>query len=221
MSRSRTAQMGIVMLLPFSLMVRTVRLPGLMRVWAFYLLALGTLTFTIVNFEYFDDVMVALGKDPSLTGRVPLWSMLFADIARRPLLGYGYGAFFVADNSELDYINKTLGWIVPEAHQGYIDMTIQLGWTGLLLLIWIVAGTILRALSAMRERSAPWASVAAVYALGLVMTNMTEATMMHHGTLDSVLLPYFAAALSQERARQKAAAQSHPDRGEALQGGTV
>jgi exopolysaccharide production protein ExoQ len=208
MSYSRTAQVSIVMLLPLGIMVRSVRLAGLLRWWVFFLLLLVTLIASVFGVAFFDDIVFALGKDPTLTGRLPLWQLLSVEIAQRPLLGYGYGAFFAQGNRELDYIAKMIGWIVPGAHQGYIDLAIQVGIVGLLIGLWIEFSTIVRAVAAVRDRTAPWAVVAAVYTLILLVSNLAEASLMHSLNPATVLLPYFASSLCLLATRRKADAKA-------------
>ncbi|MBU4041229.1 MAG: O-antigen ligase family protein, partial [Alphaproteobacteria bacterium] len=40
------------------------------------------------------QLLEALGKDPSLTGRTEIWDSLMRKVADRPWTGYGYGAFW-------------------------------------------------------------------------------------------------------------------------------
>jgi exopolysaccharide production protein ExoQ len=75
-------------------------------------------------------VLKALGKDPSLTGRTDIWTALMREVAERPWTGFGYQAFWGRiDPRRLDPQAET-GWPVPSAHNGWIDLLIQLGWPG-------------------------------------------------------------------------------------------
>lgn len=75
-------------------------------------------------------VLEALGKDPSLTGRTDIWESLMRRVAERPWTGYGYGAFWGRDSVPADWVRKETGWLVPSAHNGWIDLLMDLGWTG-------------------------------------------------------------------------------------------
>ncbi|MFD2813414.1 O-antigen ligase family protein [Paracoccus aerius] len=83
----------------------------------------------------FGPLLEALGKDPTLTGRVPLWSMIDAEISRHPLLGHGYGVFWTEGNPAVWSIWESQGWQAPNAHNGYRETMLGLGSVGLLLLI--------------------------------------------------------------------------------------
>ena len=50
----------------------------------------------------FDDVLTSLDKDPSLTGRMPMWQAIGEAIQARLWLGYGYGAFWLGGSPSGD-----------------------------------------------------------------------------------------------------------------------
>lgn len=79
-------------------------------------------------------LLEALGKDATLTGRVPLWAEVDAEIVKHPVLGYGYGAFW-ADASPAHWeIWERIGWDAPHAHNGFRETLLGLGLVGLALL---------------------------------------------------------------------------------------
>ena len=80
-------------------------------------------------------LLEALGKDPSLTGRTDIWHSLMDKVADRPWTGYGYGAFWGRESVPADWVRKETGWGVPSAHNGWIDLLVQLGWPGAILVI--------------------------------------------------------------------------------------
>lgn len=88
-------------------------------------------------------VLEALGKDPSLTGRTEIWDSLMRKVADRPWTGYGYGAFWgrIGESVPADWVRKETGWIVPSAHNGWIDLLVQLGWPGAVLVGVLMAAT--------------------------------------------------------------------------------
>jgi O-antigen ligase len=86
-----------------------------------------------------DLLLKALGKDPTLTGRTEIWEALFRRLAERPELGYGFAAFWNDPQGPAAFIRKETGWIVPNAHNGWLDMLVQVGWVGVTLVaIYIV-----------------------------------------------------------------------------------
>ena len=72
-----------------------------------------------------------LGRDSSLTGRMDLWSLVVEAIGRRPWLGYGYQAFWVTPGGPADGIRMRLPFTVPHAHDGFLDVWLEIGAVGL------------------------------------------------------------------------------------------
>lgn len=76
-----------------------------------------------------------LGKDPTFTGRTPIWRGVIAAIRLRPLLGYGYLAFWHQKGGTPIYVAELTAWPAPHAHEGYLDLMINLGIVGLLIFL--------------------------------------------------------------------------------------
>ncbi len=88
----------------------------------------------------------------TLTGRLPLWKELSSFVTERPLLGYGYGAFWTPRRIiELSY---RLDWGISEAHNAYLDMTLSLGIAGALLFAAILLRVLISAFKALRASGA-------------------------------------------------------------------
>ncbi|GAA3755257.1 O-antigen ligase family protein [Terriglobus aquaticus] len=64
----------------------------------------------------------------NLSNRLPLWQELLDSVEERPVLGYGYGAFWTEQRAAR--ISHDQGWPVPHAHNTYLDQVIILGVVG-------------------------------------------------------------------------------------------
>ncbi len=73
-----------------------------------------------------------IGKDPTLTGRTEIWEAVLKASSERPLLGYGYNAFWGRDSVPANWIRYSTQWEVPSAHHGWLDALLELGWIGVL-----------------------------------------------------------------------------------------
>ena len=102
-------------------------------------LALCFMLLSSVSSINFERVSYMLYGDSSLTGRTIIWDFAKDEIGRRPLFGWGYQSFWlVPDSPSLE----ASGWVkmMPNAHNGYYDTMLELGYVGLALqLVFIIA----------------------------------------------------------------------------------
>jgi len=82
-----------------------------------------------------DYVFNVLGRDTTLSGRTVLWQAVWDMVMQRPWLGYGYSAFWLGWNGPSGDIWKILSTKVPYAHNGYLDLWLQLGLAGLIIFL--------------------------------------------------------------------------------------
>lgn len=68
------------------------------------------------------------GRDATLTGRIPLWTLTMDLIAARPWLGYGY-AVATAEHAPM----LQAYFHVAHVHNGFLQVTLELGLLGLVL----------------------------------------------------------------------------------------
>lgn len=81
--------------------------------------------------EFLVPLLEALGKDATLTGRVPLWHLVDAMIAQQIVHGYGYAAFWAPGNPDAWRIWAEIGWQAPHSHNGYREIMLGLGIIGI------------------------------------------------------------------------------------------
>ena len=75
-------------------------------------------------------VLSLLGKEPTLTGRTDVWAAVSHRIAERPMFGYGYAAFWYDMFGPARLVREEAKWEVPSAHNGWLEMLLQIGWIG-------------------------------------------------------------------------------------------
>jgi O-antigen ligase len=76
-------------------------------------------------------VLSAMGRNPTLTGRTELWHQLLL-IDHAPVVGAGFESFWSPER--VDILEKALLWAPNEAHDGYLEVYLNLGWVGVFLL---------------------------------------------------------------------------------------
>jgi O-antigen ligase len=137
-STSKTALTIAILLTLSGFIYRYFRIQGRVTVLLLIMFSLLLVCAAIVIFSNWNELLLSMGRDPTLTGRVPIWTYTIGKIAERPILGYGYGAFW-AEGSKyaIEAARAVAGWttidlwIPPHAHNGFIDMALALGLPGL------------------------------------------------------------------------------------------
>lgn len=107
---------------------------------------LGTIVFlglVGVLFNAGESVVAAMGRDPTLTGRTLLWDELLR-MTVDPLFGTGFESFWLGERTEVLW--RKYWWHPNQAHNGYIEVFLNLGWVGVILLagvmIWGYRGVV-------------------------------------------------------------------------------
>lgn len=85
----------------------------------------------LVLHQYLVPFLEAIGKDATLTGRVPLWELVDRHIGDHLLLGFGYQAFWTDGNPAAWTIWSKIMWQSPHAHNGFRDILLSFGILGL------------------------------------------------------------------------------------------
>ena len=158
------------------------------------ILILGFATTALVsNWEPF---LFKLGKDPTLTGRTDIWAACLEKIWQRPWLGYGYQAFW-QDGGGGEYVWKIMNFRVYSAHNGLLNIAVELGFTGMSFFLLSVVTAYIRGLICVRANKRLedlWPITCVTF---LLMYNQTESTNTEPNSIFWIL--YVAATLSMRR----------------------
>lgn len=131
------------------------RRPALLTV----LIPIGICLYMTLNFAFGIDINAvvaeAVGRDPTLTDRTKIWSLLLT-MQSNPLLGTGYESFWLGPRLAKIW-QSGLGFL-NESHNGYLEMYMNLGIVGLLLLL----GFLISSYRAICRRLKPFSSLASL-----------------------------------------------------------
>jgi O-antigen ligase len=137
----------------------------------------AAVTLSFLVFYYAKDVLPLFGKDITLTGRTKIWSSVLLSIAKRPWLGYGHGAFWIGQG-EATNTYLAANWTVSYAHNGFLDVLLQLGFVGLAAVCFVFAKAVIdtaAVISRVTSRYSFWC----VSILALTLTfNLDEGTFI-------------------------------------------
>jgi exopolysaccharide production protein ExoQ len=74
-----------------------------------------------------------MGRDATLSGRTLIWKQVWIYILRRPCLGWGYDAFWRGTQGEAFRVIAAVHFMVFHAHNGFLEIWLELGAAGLVL----------------------------------------------------------------------------------------
>lgn len=107
------------------------------RRWVVHALAVAILSVSV--FTLFSDssggMLQAMGRNPTLTGRTDIWKLVLS-LSGNPLVGTGFESFWLG--KRLEKMWSVYWWHINEAHNGYLEVYLSLGWIGIMLLVWMV-----------------------------------------------------------------------------------
>ena len=126
-----------------------------------------------------DQFTAMIGKSATLTGRVPLWNYLINyAIPTHPLLGYGFNNYFIPANPNYQRLAEVVGWPAPHAHNGYLNLAVELGIPGAVLGVLILVRLLVGAARGVDDEKAPWIVHVLVYGVTVALLNLTEAALL-------------------------------------------
>jgi O-antigen ligase len=158
------------------------------RVIVLYALAVGFCLITLLALVDTGQLLGYLERDASFTGRLPLWDASLQAALQRPWLGYGYSGFWNQDSPMVQYIWAAIDWQAPSAHNGYLDIMLQIGLVGLVLYAWVWSSIVVFSLWAWREGSLPEARWILLFMLINVLLNLDEGPLPYPDQF-TVLMP--------------------------------
>jgi exopolysaccharide production protein ExoQ len=127
---------------------------------------------------YRAEVFAFFGKSPDMTGRSKIWKLVLGLIEQRPIQGWGWISYWmpgVKPFAGLVVINK-----VPyyQAHNAFLDMWLQLGLIGLLLLVALAVLTFVKLWRLGVRHTNPLYLWPMLVFFALLAQNLTESRML-------------------------------------------
>lgn len=152
-----------------------------------------------------------LGKSPDLTGRTDLWRYVLLDVARHPLQGIGYGAFWLNVGSPSQYIIDAVNWIPLQAHNGYVDILNEVGAIGFGLFLALMTWHIV-SLAKLTTRDRPAAALHWAIFVLIVVSNFSESQFFRGFSFQGYLFIYSSMLISGRLATWQRSALEHTTR---------
>ena len=147
----------------------------------------GTVT-VFVSGETVGGFTSNLGRDTTLTGRTDVWGTL-VPVVFRHLPGSGFGGFWTYRTREV--------YQISEGHSGYLDVLLDLGFVGLLLVSMFLLTSCVRA-GKQLEKDFDWAILWIGYLIMAAVHNIAESSFDTLTSQLTAVLVFLAAASMQD-----------------------
>ncbi|MGD8808915.1 MAG: O-antigen ligase family protein, partial [Gammaproteobacteria bacterium] len=158
--------MGTAIMVGFGMRLVSRRYFGTYVVGVIAIVAIVQLTFGI-----YGQLLEMLGKDVTLTDRTDIWSDVI-ELQTNPLIGMGFESFWLG--SRIATMWEKWWWHPNQAHNGYIETYLNLGFVGLGLLFMIVVSAF-RRISSELQTDFEFARFKMAILFGTLAYNVTEA----------------------------------------------
>jgi len=143
----------------------------------FLVLAFVSISCLALFFDAGSGLVESMGRDSTLTGRTDIWKLV-TGMTGSPLFGTGFESFWLGPR--LNQIWSIYWWHPNEAHNGYIEVFLNLGWSGLALLAVVLVTGYRNVVRALRRDPGTGGLRLAYFVVALVY-NFTESAfrIMH------------------------------------------
>jgi O-antigen ligase len=142
------------------------------------------------------DWLQLVGRDSSLTGRLPIWELSWEAILRRPWLGYGFDAFWANGSAELARISEQLNYSPYYSHSGALELLLNGGAIIAVLVVVHVVTTVRGAARWASHSTAGNASLPFAFGIYFVVMNVSESKIWAPNDLVWSVWIMFAAFLA-------------------------
>jgi O-antigen ligase len=178
-SSTGTAMMGLIIIISliFSIeeIFKSLRIGRTLMIMV--LLFIISLWIVINNFAPYlmDRIPAMLGKDPTLTMRTEIWDYVWIEIEKKIFLGYGFGTYWIMGSSVVaNFASIFAGFKINQAHNGYLEIMLQLGLIGITLFATIVI-ILIRRIFKLKS------NLSLLVLISILIFDYTEATLFKPG----------------------------------------
>jgi exopolysaccharide production protein ExoQ len=171
----------------------------------FFIAGVLVLSLYALFFQSSGGLIASLGRNTTLTGRTTVWPELI-NLVNHRLLGVGYESFWLGPRLEKVWV-ITQGLRINEAHSGYVEILLTLGWSGVALMGGLIATGYRNVIAAYRL-DPDAGSLRIAWFLAPLITGFTEAAFRMMGLTWIVFL--LATAASRWDAARKAGRLGRP-----------
>jgi exopolysaccharide production protein ExoQ len=149
---------------------RFARTPGVMH---FFAAAIVSVSIGALFLDLGSGLVETMGRNSTLTGRTSIWQLALS-VAGNPVFGTGFDSFWLGER--LQRIWNTVWWHPNEAHNGYLELYLNLGWMGIALFAIVLVSGYRNAMAAFRV-DAGAGRIRMAFLVSAVVYNFTESAI--------------------------------------------
>jgi exopolysaccharide production protein ExoQ len=202
-SRAATAYLLTAIYVVYFMVIQTLHRFRKKDYFVLCIVLLGAFSVATVMIVATPDLLFSLlGKDATLTGRTEIWSAVIDSIAKRPLLGYGYQAFWLAMEGESYRVILAVSWVLAQAQNGFLDVMLEMGVAGLAIVVLVFGFAFRDGVVCLLRSGDPTQLRAVEWYLAIVMLtliyNLDESFLFEPKHLGSLIFVVACVGLKQE-----------------------
>jgi O-antigen ligase len=156
----------------------------------------------VVPMFFMTEGFGVLGRGDDFSGRLQVWQFALSKIAERPLLGYGYGVFWLGTDAPAVAFWRATHNFAPHAHNGFLQLALDAGIVGVGL---YAASLLVFSVRAYRLIRARHEISYLFWAIGIfsffAITNLGEAEAWVGNGLQTMLFVYLVVRINVEHAK--------------------
>ena len=200
LSTSKTSLLISLAMIALFIALRVFRRFPILRIPVVFAFLAGVGLLVTVAVAVPEEALALIGKDPTLTGRTDIWTLLTRAIEERPWQGYGYGVFWMDPLGPSYETRSVLQWAVPTAHNGWFDTWLSGGAVAIILFCSVLIPTVLMSLSRIKSGGVEtyWVVLSIVFFIGF---SISESSILQQNDLSWFL---FVATTAKLWAREPA-----------------
>ena len=144
----------------------------------------------IVIFVMYSDLIFELfGKDTTFTGRTMFWPYVIDNISKKPLLGWGFCAFWSLQNPIALQISEAIrgdNWFtfyIANAHNGLLEFLLEVGFLGTSVFIFIWLRNFTMAVKCMNDPAGQIGLSSMLVLTGILLVGVSEEVLLAAGQI--------------------------------------
>jgi O-antigen ligase len=188
MSKSQTSILAIFAFFGLDILGRLYLRGGSSRIislWLAFFCIPVVIFFSVIFFSTLTDLIFQLlGKDLTLTGRTVFWPYVIDSIMEKPILGWGFSAFWSPLNPAAAQINDAFNadnwyaFVIPNAHNTLLESLLGIGFVGTSVLIFLWVRYFVFAVKCTKGPAGQFGLSSVILLIGILIIGTTEVVLL-------------------------------------------